>query len=93
MVVHYIYQNAQHFEPDIVAEGFENVDDYCQQMARNNHWGDGIALQAFAMLFKVNVWLTLDNDASPPTRISTFAGGPNLGLLLRGNHYDRIIQY
>lgn len=93
MIVHFVYQNAHMFEADILAEGYKSVDEYCQYMSQRNQWGDGIALQAFAMIFKVNVYLTIDNEDAEPTRLSTYDGAPNLGLLLRGNHYDRIIQY
>lgn len=94
MVVDYVYRNGAVFSRDVQAEGYANVEAYCRKLAQNHQWGDGIALQAFAMLFKVNVWLTLaDDDATPPTSISSFPGRPNLGLLLRGNHYDRILEY
>ena len=92
MIVHYIYQNPDRFETDIKAQGYDSVDHYCQLMSQRNHWGDGVSVQAFALIFQVNIWICY-GDGEDPNQISHFDGRPHLGLLLKGNHYDRIIQF
>jgi hypothetical protein len=103
MLVHYIVQHPKDFEMDILAEGYPSVDAYCQHMARENTWGDGVCLQCFTMIFNVNVWVCYSrngaangaNEANEaPTLISSHKeGAPNLALLLTNNHYDRILAW
>ena len=93
MIVHYIYNYPELFEADIVAEQYENVDHYCYNMNRVGFWGDGICLQAFAMMLKLNVWLCCDEDSDKPTRLSTYEGNPHVALLLDGEHYCRILSW
>ena len=94
MIVHYIYQNATLFKDEIEGSDFENVDHYCRHMSRDRAWGDGVCLQAFAMLFRVNIWVCLsDANDTVPSQISHYQGRPHLGLLLQGDHYDRIMSF
>lgn len=97
MLVHYIYQHPESFKTDILSEGYQSVDEYCQHMSHPRTWGDGTCLQCFTMLFNVNVWLCYaggSNGAGPPTLISApKEGAPNLALLLTNNHYDRILAW
>lgn len=92
MIVHYIYQHPTQFELDIQAEGYTNVDDYCSKMAQINYWGDGICCQAFSVMFQVNVWIFYD-DGSDYTQISHFDGRPHIALLLKQEHYSRILSW
>jgi hypothetical protein len=93
LIVAYIFKNATHFQADILAEGFPSVQQYCRFMSQNQQWGDGVCLQAFALIFQVNIWICyseIDPDAS--TQISHYAERPHLCLLLQGNHYDRVLR-
>ena len=92
MLVHYIYQHAQQFQTDITAGGYKDVEQYCAAMGRPGVGGDGVCVQAFALLFKVNVWICYGQDEEP-SQVSHFDGGVHLGLLLQGQHYDRILQF
>jgi predicted adenine nucleotide alpha hydrolase (AANH) superfamily ATPase len=95
MLLHYISQYPEQFEVDIVAEGYQSVQEYVQHMAYEKTWGDGACLQCFTMIFNVNVWLCYGKDTNePPTLISEEKpGAPNLALLLTDNHYDRILSW
>ena len=91
MIVHYIYQNPEYFEVDVTAEGYADLDHYCENMARDRYWGDGTVLQAFAMLFQVTVYVYY-SEHEPPTCLQKFDDDrPVLAVLLKGNHYERII--
>ncbi len=93
LIVAFIFKNASHFQADIFAEGFRSVQEYCQFMLQNQQWGDGVCLQAFALLFRVNIWICYDEmDTNSITQISYYDARPHLVLLLQGNHYDRILQ-
>ena len=92
MLVHYIYQHGAQFKVDIEAGGYRDIDQYCAHMGQNGTWGDGVCVQAFGMLFKVNVWICYGKDGDP-SQIVHFDGRPHIGLLLQGQHYDRILQF
>lgn len=92
MLVHYIYQHGERFSTDILAGGHKDLDQYCAHMGKSGVWGDGVCVQAFALLFKVNVWICYARD-DEPSQVSEFSGRPHLGLLLQGQHYDRILQF
>ena len=91
MLVHYIYQNADKYNTDILAEGYADINHYCENMTRDKFWGDGTVLQAFAMLFEVTVYVYYRNDKTP-TCLREFNGRPTLALILEGNHYDRVLS-
>lgn len=93
MIVHYIYQHPEHFEQDIAAEGYKDVEAYCEAMSRSGYWGDGIACQCFALMFRVNVWVFYGADAAQGTQMTHYEGRPNVVLRLNGEHYERIISW
>lgn len=94
MIVHYIYQNPEVFQNDIIAEEYENIEHYCYNMSRIGFWGDGICLQAFSMLFQLNVLLCYDEDPNTVlTHIGDYKNRPNIGLILQGEHYSRILSW
>lgn len=106
MLVHYIYQHPEAFETDILSEGYQSVDQYCQHMSKPSTWGDGTCLQCFTMLFNVNVYLcyapqgqgqgarnNVGNNPAPTLIPAPQEGAPNLALLLTQNHYDRILSW
>lgn len=101
MLVHYIFQHPEAFQTDILAEGYQSVDQYCQHMSNPSTWGDGTCLQCFTMLFNVNVYLcyapqdrnNAGNEQAPTLIPAPTEGAPNLALLLTQNHYDRILSW
>lgn len=93
MIVHYIYQNASTFVMDIQAEGYPDPDAYCNVMSRSHKWGDGVCVQAFGLLFKINVWMCYDDSTTPPTQLTHFEGRPHIGLMLQNGHYDRVLRW
>jgi len=93
MIVHYILQNKDTFETDIKADGHKSVYAYCDNMLKDGIWGDGICLQAFSLIFGVNVYV-YDAESKRAIKVSDkFKQRPNVALHLKDNHYDRILEW
>jgi len=87
-VVHYIWANRERFKYDIEAEYGKSPQDYCSAMLREGVWGDGITLQAFGLLFNVNLWLF---TAEGRSNLHEIPDRPNVALVRSGAHYDAAI--
>lgn len=85
-IVQYIADHAEQFSLDIGAEYNCSVETYCQNMAQIGTYGDGIALQAFTILYQVTVWLFMPSGTS---KIGEYP--KNIALVRRGEHYDAAI--
>lgn len=93
MIVHYILHYQQTFDTDIKASGFNNVDQYCREMLRPGVWGDAICLQAFSLIFKINVLVYNVDDKRLMKITDAGTTRPNLVLYYDDDHYDRIIGW
>lgn len=84
IICKFIHRNKTIFQEDILNLGYDNVDKYILEMSRNGTWGDGITLQAFCMIFRVNVWLFM------PTGVSQLCPKfeKNVAIIRNGNHYE-----
>lgn len=107
MCVHYISQNPDLFLEDILANGFKSMDHYVSYCGKIGAFGDATCLQAFSMIFGVNVYLWITNtcDQNELTKLEK-AGkmkltqltdhgkdAPNIVLVHCNDHYDRIISW
>lgn len=67
---------------------------YCREVFNDGYWGDGVCLQAFSMIFKVNVYVCDARDEEKVMKLTNVGDNrPNIALLFDENHYDRIIQW
>lgn len=93
MIVHFILHNQTKFKTDILASGYESVDQYCREMLKPGVWGDAICLQAFSIIFKINVLIFNAQDERLIKLTDAGDARPNLVLLFDEDHYDRIIGW
>lgn len=87
IVVEYIASCPSTFEPDILASGYENIQQYCEQMSQLGQWGDAIVLQAFILMTGVNVRLFTEygfSDLNPD-------GSQHLAIVQLQGHYQPAI--
>lgn len=85
LVARFVWQHRERFRPYIAHEYGIDVRKYCQRMQRDGEWGDAISLQAFGVLFRINVWLFMPSGV---TSLHDYEDGLNVALVHRGNHYD-----
>lgn len=85
LIIKFIAEHQDQFQADIVANYGCDVQAYCQQMGKDAVWGDGITLQAFGLLFHLNVWLILPDGVS---KLHEQPRWQNIALVRRQNHYD-----
>jgi hypothetical protein len=85
LVCKYILEHQEQFQADIVVEYGCSVPRYCQVMGRDACWGDAITLQAFGLLFHINVWLIMPDGV---TKLTEEPRWHNIALVRKHNHYD-----
>ena len=89
-VVQYIRENKETFKDEIEAlkleDGIRSVDHYCSLMSQPGYWGDYTTLQAFSLLYNVNVWL-FTNEGAKPLRDED-EQLQNIGLVHQHSHFD-----
>lgn len=88
LICDYIEKSKELFNPSISSlSEYRSFDEYIKEMRKNGHWGDGICLQAFGLLFKTNVILLM------PTGIyhmhTQFK--KNVAFVRDGNHYQAAV--